>query len=88
MVPKSTISASGGALPKRDYDMALTLRELKNSRNLLRQAHALVARVSSLFFDAGDPETSARLNDITAHLTDEIGLIERCIEKPAPGETA
>jgi hypothetical protein len=40
----------------------------------------LVVHVSFLFFDAGDAGAAARLNDITARLTDEIEGIERLIE--------
>ena len=43
-------------LCRKDYHMAPTLRELKNSRNLLRQAGGLVARVNSLFLMPAIPE--------------------------------
>ena len=60
--------------------MKLTLRELKSTRNLLRRAHMLIEHVRSLVFNAGDSETSARLNDIAIRLTDEIEGVERRIE--------
>ncbi len=41
----------------------------------------LVAGVNSLFFNAGDGDTAARLNEITTRLTDEIELVERLIAK-------
>ena len=60
--------------------MELTLRELKTVGSFLRQAHVLIVHVSFLVFNAGDSKTAARLNDITARLTDEIEGIERRIE--------
>ena len=60
--------------------MELTLRELKTMRSFLRRAQALIVHVSFLVFNAGDSKTAARLNDITARLTDEIEGIERLIE--------
>ena len=51
------------------------------ARGFLRQADMLVAGVSSLFFNAGDGDTAARLNEITTRLTDEIELVERLIAK-------
>jgi hypothetical protein len=60
--------------------MELTLRELKAVRNFLRKAQMLIVHVSFLVFNAGDSMTAARLNDITARLTDEIDGIERLIE--------
>lgn len=68
--------------------MKLTLRELNTARGLLRQAHMLIAGVSSLFFNAGDSDASARLNDITTRLTDEISHVEGLIAKPANGGDA
>jgi hypothetical protein len=62
--------------------MELTLRELKTARGFLRQAHMLIAQVSSLFFNAGDSGTSARLNDIATRLADEIESVERRIGNP------
>ena len=60
--------------------MNLTLRELKVVRSYLRRGQMLIVHVSFLVFDAGDSKTAARLNDITARLTDEIEGIERLIE--------
>ena len=57
--------------------MELTIRELKAARRYLGRAQMLIVHVSFLFFNAGDSETAARLNDITARLTDEIEGIER-----------
>ena len=57
--------------------MQLTLAQLKRANGSLRQAYLLVAGVSSLFFDAGDSGTSARLNDISARLNDEITALEK-----------
>jgi hypothetical protein len=68
--------------------MALTLRELKTARSFLRQAQMLIAGVSSLFFNASDAKTSARLNDLITRLTDEIGLIERRIRNLHKEENA
>ncbi len=62
--------------------MKLNLRELDTARGFLRQAHTLVAGVSSLFFNGGDSVTSARLNDITGRITDEIQAVERLIANP------
>ena len=61
--------------------MELTLRELKTIRRFLTKARALIVHVSFLVFNAGDSKTAARLNDITARLTDEIEGIERLIER-------
>jgi len=60
--------------------MQLTLRELKMTRRYLDKAQALIVHVSFLVFNAGDSNTAARLNDITARLTDEIEGIEKLIE--------
>ena len=60
--------------------MELTLRELNTIRRFLTKAQALIVHVSFLVFNAGDSKTAARLNDITARLTDEIEGIERLIE--------
>jgi hypothetical protein len=60
--------------------MNLTLRELKVVRSYLRRGQMLILHVSFLVFNAGDSMTAARLNDITARLTDEIEGIERLIE--------
>ena len=61
--------------------MELTLRELKTIRRFLSKAQALIVHVSFLVFNADDLKTAARLNDITARLTDEIEGIERLIER-------
>ena len=61
--------------------MNLTLRELKVVRSYLRRGQMLIVHVSFLVFNAGDSKTAARLNDITARLTDEIEGIERLIER-------
>ena len=60
--------------------MNLALRELKVVRSYLRRGQMLIVHVSFLVFNAGDSKTAARLNDITARLTDEIEGIERLIE--------
>ena len=60
--------------------MNLTLRELKVVHSYLRRGQMLIVHVSFLVFNAGDSKTAARLNDITARLTDEIEGIERLIE--------
>jgi hypothetical protein len=60
--------------------MNLTLRELKVVRSYRRRGQMLIVHVSFLVFNAGDSKTAARLNDITARLTDEIEGIERLIE--------
>ena len=60
--------------------MNLTLRELKVVHSYLRRGQMLIVHVSFLVFNAGNSETAARLNDITARLTDEIEGIERLIE--------
>ena len=60
--------------------MQLTLRELKTLRSFVSRAQALIVHVSFLVFNAGDSKTAARLNDITARLTDEIESIEKLIE--------
>ena len=60
--------------------MNLTLRELKVVRSYLRRGQMLIVHVSFLVFNAGDSKTAARLNDITARLTDEIEGIERLLE--------
>ena len=60
--------------------MHLTRRELKSACSFLRKAQMLVVHVSFLVFNAGDSSMAARLNDITARLTDEIEGIERRIE--------
>ena len=59
--------------------MNLTPRELKAVRSFLSRAQALIVHVSFLVFNAGDSKTAARLNDITARLTDEIEDIEKLI---------
>ena len=63
----------------RDF-MQLTLRELRMARNYLGKAQMLIVHISFLVFNAGDSKTSARLNDITARLTDEIESFEKLIE--------
>ena len=60
--------------------MNLTLRELKAAQRYLSKAQALIVHVSFLVFNAGGSEAAARLNDITARLTDEIEGFERLIE--------
>ena len=60
--------------------MELTRRELKTVGSYLRRAQALIVHVSFLVFNAGDSKTAARLNDITARLTDEIEGVEKLIE--------
>ena len=60
--------------------MELTLRELKAACGFLCRAQALIVHVSFLVFNAGDSKTAARLNDITARLTDEIEGIEKLIK--------
>ena len=60
--------------------MNLALRELKVVRSYLRRGQMLIVHVSFLVFNAGDSKTAARLNDITARLTDEIEGIERLLE--------
>jgi hypothetical protein len=60
--------------------MELTLRDFETIRRLLSKAQALIVHVSFLLFNAGDSKTAARLNDITARLTDEIEGIEKLIE--------
>ena len=70
---------NGEALSK-GRRMELTLRDLKTIRRFLSKAQALIVHVSFLVFNAGDSKTAARLNDITARLTDEIEGIERLIE--------
>jgi len=47
----------------------------------LSQAHILVSAVGGLLWGAGDPDASARLNDISNRIADERDLIERQIEK-------
>ena len=59
--------------------MELTRRELKTVGSYLRRAQALIVHVSFLVFNAGDSKTAARLNDITARLTDEIEDIEKLL---------
>ncbi len=60
--------------------MELTLHEIKAARTFLRRAQALIVHVSFLFFNSGDSKTAARLNDLTARLTDEIEGIEKLME--------
>ena len=60
--------------------MELTFRELKMACGFLRRAQALIVHVSFHVFNAGDSKTAARLNDITARLTDVIEGIERLIK--------
>ena len=57
----------------------LTKNQLSTAVLLLRQASASVQWVSTLFFGVGDSATAARLNDITARLTDEVKLAENMI---------
>ena len=72
-------------MSERTKTLELTLPELKRARKFLRQAHMLTTGVSSLFFNAGERESSARLNNITIRLSDEIEKLDRRIEKPARG---
>jgi len=60
--------------------MNLALRELKAMRSYLRRGQMLIVHVSFIVFNSGDSMTAARLNDITARLTDEIEGIERLLE--------
>ena len=57
----------------------LTATELTKARDFLRDAEMLVTEVKSLFFNAGDTATAARLKDIEGRLDDEIRAIERSI---------
>ncbi|MGA7326672.1 MAG: hypothetical protein WBX25_19825, partial [Rhodomicrobium sp.] len=54
--------------------------------SFLSQAHILVSAVSGLFFGAGDPDASARLNDISNRIADERDLSTLRAAKPSkPG---
>ncbi len=57
----------------------LTKSQLSTAVLLLRQACASVEWVRLLFFGAGEHEHAARLNDISARLTDEAKLVEDMI---------
>ncbi len=65
--------------------MKLTLQELNTARGFLRQTHMLIAGVSSLFFNVGDGETSARLNDSNNRITDELEYVQRLVDKFSNG---
>ena len=68
--------------------MVSTLRELKTIRKFLSKAQALIVHIGFLVFNAGNSKTAARLNDITARLTDEIEGIERASEPGCLLETS
>ncbi|MFZ1107792.1 MAG: hypothetical protein WAN43_05535 [Rhodomicrobium sp.] len=57
--------------------MKLSIQELATAKNFLRRAHTLIAGVSSAFFYAGDSCTSARLNDISSRVADEIRHLDK-----------
>ena len=61
--------------------MPLSPQLLKASLSFLSQAHILISAVSGLFWGAGNPDASARLNDICNRIADERDLIERQIER-------
>ena len=61
--------------------MQLSPQMLKSAMTFLSQAHILVSAVGGLLWGAGDPDASARLNDISHRIADERDLIERQIEK-------
>jgi len=57
----------------------LTKSQISTAVLLLRQASASVQWVSTLFFGVGDSATAARLNDVSARLSDEVKLAENMI---------
>ena len=61
-----------------------TISELTISRDALRQAEALAARVRGIFLSAGDHATAARLGDIAGRLADEVAAIDRSIAAAKP----
>ncbi len=61
--------------------MQLSPQMLKSALSFLSQAHILVSAVGGLFWGAGNPDASARLNDISNRIADERDLIERLVEK-------
>ncbi len=61
--------------------MPLSPQLLKASLSFLSQAHILLSAISGLFWGAGDPDASTRLNDISNRIADERDLIERQIHK-------
>jgi hypothetical protein len=61
--------------------MDLKLPELRAAGSFLRQARLLLNSAASLFFNAGDKNTAARLNDIEARIGDEVGAIDRLLAK-------
>ncbi|MGA7325343.1 MAG: hypothetical protein WBX25_12855 [Rhodomicrobium sp.] len=63
--------------------MNLSPQLLKASLTFLSQAHILVSAIGGLFWGAGDPDASARLNDISNRIADERDLVERQIHKNA-----
>ena len=66
--------------------MKLSVSELTVAKSFLRQAHALVADVSAAFFSADDGVTSARLNDITGRICDEIQNVDRLMTEAKKGK--
>jgi hypothetical protein len=62
-------------------DMDLKLPELRAAGSFLRQARLLVSGVGSLFFNAGEKATAARLNDIDIRLGDEVDHVDRLISQ-------
>ena len=57
----------------------LTKSQISTAVLLLRQASASVQWVSTLFFGVGNSATAARLNDVSARLSDEVKLAENMI---------
>ena len=57
----------------------LTDSELTKVHDFLCDADMLVTDVRSLFFNAGDFATAARLKDIQGRLADEIRAVERLV---------
>ena len=58
----------------------LTLPELTDARERLRQAKALVAGVRDMFFGAGDVSGARLLNEVCHALDDEIAAIDKKIQ--------
>jgi len=61
--------------------MPLSPQVLKSALTFLSQAHILISAVGGLFWGAGDPDASARLNDISNRIADERDLVQRQIHK-------
>jgi hypothetical protein len=61
--------------------MDLKLPELRAAGSFLQQARLLVSGVGSLFFNAGEKVTAARLNDIDIRLGDEVDHVDRLISQ-------